>query len=473
MRKKHLIFIALLNVPLLAHPQSSADRFTLQQCIEYALTNSYTIKNAEMDKEIAKARTREIIGMGLPQVNGEFSIIHNSKLQRFFTTYKPAGSEGFLDESLKDIPNIQPGDVVAAQNFFQLKSIGQASVSATQMIFNASYFVGLKAADAYKEMSKHTTEQARQNIVQQVTKMFYTVLINKERATIFDVNRARLDTLLRNTRALYKSGFAESIDIDRVQVLYNNLKAEQENFNRLSDLSLSALKQAMNYPIDQPLQTEGSIKDIQLSSLEETDPGDYKNRPDYKVTETNIKWQELNLKNIHAAALPSLFALGNWGYMSQSPDIGGLFKTRSKIDDIGTVGPDKWYTYYNFGINLKVPLFSGLQYRHKVQQEKLKLVQTENNLKALESGIQLEIQNCHTLLTNAMLSLESQKQNMALAEKVARVTKIKFEQGVGSNLEVITAESDLRQAQVNYYNALYSAISAKVDRDKAYGILKQ
>jgi len=469
-----LFLIILWGVPTTAHPQSQSEKFTLQKCIEYALTNSYASKNAELDKEISKARIREIIGLGLPQLSGDFTVIHNAKLPRFFTTYKPDNGTGFLDDELsKNIPNLQPGSIVAAENFFQLKSIGQASVAASQMIFNGSYFVGLKAADQFKQLANINSEQARQNIIQQTTKAFYTALINKERTVIFDVNRARLDTLLRNTKAMRQNGFAESIDVDRVQVLYNNLKTEQDNFNRLSELSIAALKQVINFPIDQPLNIEGDIKDVQLSTLEDLAQGDYQNRPDYKMMESNVKFQALNLKNKRVSAWPTLFAIANWGYMTQSPDVGGLFKTRTQINDLPIVGPDKWYNYYNLGIDLKIPLFSGMQYRYQVQQEKLKLAQTENNLRAFESGVQLEIQNANTMLSNAMTMLESQKQNMALAEKVARVTKIKFEQGVGSNLEVITAESDLRQAQTNYYNALYTAINAKADRDKAYGIIKQ
>ena len=76
------------------------------------------------------------------------------------------------------------------------------------------------------------------------------------------------------------------------------------------------------------------------------------------------------------------------------------------------------------------------------------------------------------MLQNASVSLENQKKNIALAEEVYRVTKYKYDQGVGTNLEVVTAESALKEAQVNYYNALFDAIVAKIDFDKANGNLK-
>ena len=89
----------------------------------------------------------------------------------------------------------------------------------------------------------------------------------------------------------------------------------------------------------------------------------------------------------------------------------------------------------------------------------------------LKSSIDLEIEQARIGYDNAIRTLKAQQQNIELAGKVARVTKIKYEQGVGSNLEVVEAEDDLRQAQTNYYNALFEAMIAKVDLDKAYGKL--
>ncbi|HPI81310.1 MAG TPA: TolC family protein, partial [Cyclobacteriaceae bacterium] len=132
---------------------------------------------------------------------------------------------------------------------------------------------------------------------------------------------------------------------------------------------------------------------------------------------------------------------------------------------------DKWYSFSSFGLNLNIPLFSGLQRTYRVQQEKLKLRKIENGFKSLEKGIDLEIKQATINYQNSMEALKSQKQNMDLAENVARVTKIKYEQGVGSNLEVVDAESALKEAQVNYYNALFDASISKTDLDKAFGKL--
>ena len=198
---------------------------------------------------------------------------------------------------------------------------------------------------------------------------------------------------------------------------------------------------------------------------------DYRSRPDYQVLDASKRLQEYNVKNRYAVSLPSLGAFLNYGFSTQSDDIAGIFKTNSNISDAGGLGPDKWYNYSSYGLSLTMPIFTGMQNRQRVQQEKIKLQKIQNDFVGLKSSIDLEIKQASLVYDNALKSLNIQQQNIDLAGKVARVTKIKFEQGVGSNLEVVDAEDALRQAQTNFYAALFDAMIAKVDLDKAFGKL--
>ncbi|HEY0769529.1 MAG TPA: TolC family protein, partial [Sphingobacteriaceae bacterium] len=250
MRKIYLLvaFILASRALTLAQENQNGQSFTLEQAVEYALANNANAKNATLDERIANARVKETRGIGLPQIDASVGITHNQKLPRFFSQYNP-DQQGFID--LSSIPGIQAGDVVALQNFFQLKSAGNASLTISQILFNGSYLVGLQAANAYRDLSVKTNAQTKENIVEQVTKAYYNVLINKDRVTLFDVNIARVDSLLRTTKALNENGFAEAIDVDRIQVTANNLKAQRDNFRNLQELGLQLLKFQMNYPMDQ------------------------------------------------------------------------------------------------------------------------------------------------------------------------------------------------------------------------------
>lgn len=455
---------------------SGQTTFTLQQCIDYALQNAVSVKNATLDQEIAQARVNETIGIGLPQIKGEASVLHNQQLPRFFSTYRTIQQFGGVDangDPLVNIPGLQPTDVVASQNFFQLRSSGDVNVSVNQIIFNGSYLVGLKASKTYKELSYRAAVQNKEKVVQQVIKAYYTVLINKERAALFTSNIGRVDSLFRNTKAMFDNGFAESIDADRIQVQLNNLVAERDKFLNIEQLGIALLKFQMNYPMNQSIEVSGNIEDLRTQVTEPAlgEEVDYQARPDYQTLEVNRKLQELNIRNKFSANLPSLNAFYKYGYLTQSPNIPGVFKTNSSFAGDATIGPDKWYNYSNYGLSLSIPIFAGLQNKYKVQQEKIALSKINNDFVNLKSAIDLEVQQSMINYNNALKSLAAQQQNIVLAEKVARVTKIKYEQGVGSNIEVTDAEDSLRQAQTNYYNALFDAMVAKTDLDKAYGKL--
>lgn len=468
--KRSLLILTLFTglATQLRGQQADSLSFDLEDCIRYALENTVEVQNARIDEQIATARVKETVGIGLPQIDGSVNLTHNEKLSRFFMQYDP-GQPGFFDPG--DIPGIEPGDVVAFPNFFQLPSSGSAGVTVNQLLFNASYLVGLKAADTYKELAYKTSTQTQIQVVENVEKAYYSVLVNNERITLFDNNIARVDSLLRTTRALHENGFAEEIDVDRVRVTLNNLKSERLKFLNLQALSLGLLKFQMNYPIDRPLHVEGSLSELSVDEdlFRRYEEGwDYRNRIEYEILDVQRRLQELDIKNRFSESLPNLSAFLNFGYSTQSPDIGGLFKTESGVASTELYGPDKWYNYSNFGLTLNVPIFSGLQRNYRMQQARLNLLKLENSYSSLKQSIDLSIQQNTTTFKNSLETLKSQQENMELAEKVARVTKIKYEQGVGSNIEVTDAESSLREAQVNYYNALYDAILAKIDLDKAY-----
>ncbi|MFM8348203.1 MAG: TolC family protein, partial [Bacteroidota bacterium] len=248
---------------------------------------------------------------------------------------------------------------------------------------------------------------------------------------------------------------------------------EREKVSALFALSTDLLKFQMNWPMDKPLELAGDIRDLDPSvDMNGYAAGfDYQNRPEMRVLEVNRRLQELNISNNYAQAIPTLVAIGNFGYSTQSPNVSGLFITNTKLEDNGSVGPDKWYPYSFIGVSLNVPLFSGLQRTYRIQQEKNNLLKIENGIRQVRSGIDLEVRQAQTTYQNALRTMESQRENMKLAENISRVSTIKYEQGVGSNLEVIDAETSLKESQVNYYNALYDALVAKVSLDKAYGKL--
>lgn len=455
-------------------PTQMPAAFSLDDCIRFALENAVEVKNAHVDEQIATAKVKETTGLGLPQVEGSVSVQHNNKLPRFFAQYAVAQGFGGVDENgdpLLNLPGVEATDVVASPNFFQLKSSGNAGLTVNQLLFSTTYLVGLKAADTYKQLATRTAEQTQIGVIQNVTKAYYAVLVNNERIGLYDANISRVDSLLRSTTLMNQNGFSEAIDVDRIRVTLNNLKSERLNFLNVQALAIGLLKFQMNYPMEKEIIIKGTLTDLKVDENlfdEYARDWDYKSRVEYKMLETHRTLRELDVKNKLSNSHPSLVGFWNGGYSTQSPTIGGIFKTNTPISDNGAVGPDKWYPYSTFGLSLRVPIFSGLQRTYQTQQARLELLKVENEFTSLRQVIDLSITQNTIEYKNALESFRSQRENMELAERVARITKIKYEQGVGSNIEVIDAENSLRAAQVNYYNALYDAINAKTNLDVAY-----
>jgi outer membrane protein len=442
----------LLFVLIAGYGYSQKDSaYTLQQCINYALQNQTSVKNAQIDYESALERVGEIRSIGLPQVTGAVSIVDNPKLKRFFAQN---GASPLISD-----PTKPKGEVLTSPNFFQLRSSGDANATISQLLFDGSYVVAISSSSTYKELAKKNITQSKTQAVEAVTKAYYMVLINQERLKLLDVNLSRLDSTLYQTRAMNKAGIAEKIDVDRLEVAYNNLITEKLKAENMMEVSRLLLQFQMNMPLEQNISLADDLNSIRIDSVAPPmgtiNPGQ---RIEYSILETQKKLQTFDKKNINAGYFPRLTAFGTAGYFRQDKSIGQLFV-------------NKYYSYNMYGFNLSVPIFDGMSKHYKVQQAKLTIAKTENNIAQLKTAIELQNKQAYVNYKNSLQTLTTQKRNMDLAAEVVRVTKIKYQAGVGSNLEVVNAEASQKEAQTNYFSALYDAIVAKIDLQKASGTL--
>lgn len=477
MKGKLTLLGMLLGTWLYAQETQPGLEFNLQECLDYALANSTSAKNSQLDIEIAKAQVKETIGIGLPQVSGTVTTQYSPTQQRFFSQYVESEEDGFsfIDSETAQQLGLESGEVYAAQNFFALKASGDASLNIEQLIFNGSYIVGLQASKTYKELSMKNANMTKEEVVMNVSRAFYQLLIVNEQLDLVKSNMARLDTMYRNTYAMYQNGFAEKLDADRLKVNLNNLKVSEKDMENQKELSMRLLKFQMNFPFDRELSVVGSLEDEALQEVVVPAPEawDYSIRPDYQALQVNYDLQKLNIRNKYAEAVPVISGFANLGMMTQSPGFGGLFSTNTDMQEVDEVGPDKWYGYSTVGLRLSWNVFTGLQRTFQIQQEKLSLKKIENEFESLKMSIDLDVKRSEDNLNTALEQLEVQRENMELASDIYETTRIKYEQGVGSNLEVIEADTSLKEAQTNYYSALYDAIIAQLELKKALGILYQ
>jgi outer membrane protein TolC len=425
---------------------SAAYSFSLKQAVDYALQNQRDVKNALLDQELAKKKVQEIAGAGLPQINGSFDV------KRFVE-----GPTSIIDAGNFGGP---PGQYLAAN--FNLPYQASGGFDASQLLFSSDYFLGLKASKVYAELSERATQRTRIETSTTVSKAYYTVLINEERIKMMDATIVRVKKTMDDTKAFLDQGLVEKLDHDRLSVAYNNLMVEREKVVRLLDLGKYLLKYQMGMDINANLVLTDKLDDIKLDPAKEisAEKFDYTKRVEYNLFETQYNLAKLDVKRNRIAFLPTAVAYGTLSANAM----------RNDFDVFNSSTP--WYPLAVVGAKLTMPIFTGFRGGSRTQQARIKMMQAENNIEFIRKSIDLELSASAVNLQNASISLENQKKNIATAEDVARVAKIKYEQGVGSNLEMITAETALKESQTNYYNALFDAVIAKLDFDKATGNIK-
>ncbi len=429
---------------------------TLQQCIEYACKNTALMQKSALDEQIAQAQNQEYLGIGLPQINGSAQLLYNFEL-------RPAFLPAFFLAQGTGSPPDPNAEFVPVRGIFAPRYQGDAGITISQLIFNGSYFVGLQAAKKNKELAKQTTQANKMTTIENVTKAYYSLLVAQERAKLIDANIARLDSLVKDVKALNQQGFAENIEVTRLEVTANNLRAEKMKVDRLIELSKELLKFQMGMPVEEALEVDGSIRDYQLEQIYDSDAkAEYQNRIEYQILETAITLNKLNLKNKQIGAYPSLVAIGQMGYATGA-------RYFSNVGDFS----NRWLGYGTVGLQLNVPIFNGMQRKYQIQQTRLEILKLQQDKQNLQKTIDFQTRQAQITLKNALTALEAQKRNIELAKEVLRVSEIKYRQGVGSSSDIINAETAYKEAETNYFAALYDALIAKVDLDKALGKLGQ
>jgi outer membrane protein TolC len=431
---------------LLTSLAANAQSFSLKQAVDYAITHQVQVKNSQIDLQNASAKINEIKAMGLPQVNGSVALTNNLILQRMFIPAKifnPAAAEG---------------ELIAAK--FGVDNSGFANVGLSQLVFDGSYLLGLKASSVYKDLAVKSVTQSKQQVAENVTKAYYGILVNEKRMGLLSLNLARLDTLLKETRELNKQGFVEKIDVQRLDVQANNLRTELENVNRLQELSYSLLKFQMGYPMEEPINVTESLEKIELATFNLNTAGEfsYANRIEYSILQTQENLAELDLKSIKAGYLPRLVLNANYGYNAGA----------NAFSDLMT---KQWFDNAAVTVALQIPIFDGFSKKYKAVQSANNLQKVRQSYGLLKSSIDLQRSQASITMKNALESMKEQKANLDLANEISRVTRVKYQQGVGSNLEVLNAESSIKESQANYFTALYNALIAKVEVEKANGTL--
>ena len=286
------------------------------------------------------------------------------------------------------------------------------------------------------------------------------ILIAEKRKQYLETSIKRFQKLKSDQEKLYKNGFAERLDIDKTQVSLNNLTSTNNQIERLIEIGYASLKFSMAIEQkDTLVLTDALSEESVKKDLLEMTNFKYPDRDEIQLLNVVKQLQNLDVKRNKLSYLPTIATY--WNYSRNA--LGQKFNLFNF--------EDPWFKTSVWGLNMNVPIFDAGQKAQRIRQAKLNLEKTSNTIENLQRAIDLQLSASSILFKNALLTLDVQDQNVALAEKVYNTTLKKYEQGLGSSFELLQTETELENAQSNYFQALYDAVTSKIAYTKALGKL--
>lgn len=446
--KKYLLLLALVGLSASQLAAQQLVELKLADALTYALENNPSAKNARLELLISKATIKETTSRGLPQINGGYNLDYNAKTPVVFLPNQPP----FGDPS-------NPSDVIPAR--FGVSYSSGLSVTVSQMIFDGSFFVGLRAAQTLLDLTNKDLKKAEIDVVENVKKAYYGVLVNQQRIRLAEANLSRIDTLLKETTALLEAGFVEKLDVSRVQVQRNNIYTQVQRSQTGLDISKQILKLQMGIPMEYEVVLAESLEE--LTPKEETlallgEEG--AERIELEQVTTQLTLVGLDLKNNMSQYMPKIDFIGNARRSGAGNELDRVFNKSN------------WFGSSLVGVSMSVPIFDGFGKAARIQKNRVQINQIENQRTFLKESFKNELYAAKANLRNDLKLLEIQEANMQLATEVYQIARIKYKEGVGSNLEVVEADAALIQAEINYLGAIYDGLISKINLEKALGLLK-
>jgi outer membrane protein TolC len=442
--KKVLLLLAVVVFFAFTLYGQNKNSYSLQEAMDYGVKNSYNVKTAAIDYEIAKKKVKEIITIGLPQVNGE--VDYNDFTQ---------------------VPvMLLPGEFIMGhagkgQYFplkFQQKYNFTPKITATQLLFDGSYIVGVQASKMYQQLSEQGIKKSEIEVRSAIAQSYYLILVANENKKIIQTTLENIDKILNETVQIQKNGFMEETDVDQLKLMKSNLTNTLNKIIRQEQVAQVLLKFQMGINVDDPISLSDSLSSLILKNGDESVLNkelDIKNIIDYKMLLTTENLKNLNLRKEKFGYLPSLIAIFTYQKTGQN----------NNFSDLGKV----FYPSTMWGLTLKIPILDCGTKHFKIAQAKLDIEKTKIQEKQVEQGLKLDLITAKSNFSSALDNYRKESDNRELAKKIYNNTIIKYKNGVASSLELTQVHNQYLTSEGNYYNAIFEVLNTRIKLDKALG----
>ena len=421
MKKLLFIFAMIGWVP---QPIAAQDILSLEECIKIGIENNLALQTKRNEIRKGQYALSENRARLLPVING---------FAGFTDNIKPPVS--VTDGSSYGVPYNVTKTLPYSAN---------AGIQLQLPLYNQTLYTSMDVARIMDQLNRLGYEKAREELMMEISKLYYLGQTTNEQLEILKNNIGRLEELKNITEAFYDNGMAMDIDVKRVRINLDNMKVQYDNAQAMLVQQMNLLKYMMDYPMEKNF----ALERVQAEKLSHTElTGLSENLYEIQMLESQKTLAEKQRKLIRNGYIPSLSLSGNLSTSAFTD------KARYWFQDNPS---SKWYTSYGVGVSLRVPIFDGLEKRNKIRKAEMDIENARLNLENTRKNLQTKYLNATNDLMNSERNFFKQKDNYLLAEDVYAVTIDRYKEGIASMTEVLQDEMRMSEAQNNYITAHYN-----------------
>jgi outer membrane protein len=419
-------------------PDVIPDSADLNTCLVYAMDHQPLVQQLRINEEISRRDVGIALSDWLPQIDlsGSFQKYVKQPVTFFPDPSNPEGPKTEITTGVKNTSAIQ--------------------LNANQTIFNSDVLIAGTSAKYYRLRSRQTTNQSRIQLVVQVSKAYYDVLLSNAQLDFLQEDFSRQQKSMKDARSQYEAGVSDKIDYQRASISLNNIKSEIYGTNEEIKAKYAYLKELMGYPVDQPLKVSyDSLRMMKDSWIDTLNGVNYHNRIEYQLLLTGLRLQKSNANYYKMSFLPELSAFANYNLVYQNDALVDLYRSD--------------YPNSAIGLRLAFPIFQGTKRIQQLKRANLQYQEMALDTLNMRSRMNTEYEQSMASYKSNLKAYEASFENAQIANEVYNTVRLQYNQGIKTYLEVIVSETDLRTSRINQLNALYRLLSSKIDVENALG----
>ncbi|MDE6450767.1 MAG: TolC family protein, partial [Odoribacter sp.] len=327
MKRGVFITCMAIVIPWMLQAQNTTEepqKLSLNEAVEFAVKYNKELQASQLNIELRNKMVTEAISQGLPQIDGSLA---------YSTNFGEKVHLGGMEMKMKDQINL--------------------NVSVSQLLFSGQWILGIKTSRIAKQIASQQVDITELDIKETVYNSYYNILASERLMNIVRENLENMNKIMEHTENMYKAGAAEVTDVDQIRITVGQLKNSYLAMQRTVDVNYNVMRLYLGLSAGTPLTlTDELPKFLELGSFLTlaSQNFDVNSNAQYQLMTTQ---EELQKK---------MGGLKKWAY---APTLAATYTFSHQLKSGGFMNMP-----HSAGITLIVPVFSGLQRKSQLDQEK-------------------------------------------------------------------------------------------------------